>query len=190
LDLGTLGGDNAAALWINEAGDVVGYADLPNSPGCSGSTCVHHAFLWTGGVITDLGSVDGDPCSRALSINADRQIVGFTAAVCGGNPSHAFLWQDGGPAVDLNTLVQPGSGLTLTEAIYLNDRGEIAGNGVLANGDTHAFLLIPCSEGDAVCGDRAALLKPAVGETPEAIRPENVRKPSQAKPGFSPFGPR
>jgi hypothetical protein len=27
---------------------------------------------------------------------------------------------------------------------YINDGGEIAGNGVLPNGDTHAFLLIPC----------------------------------------------
>jgi probable HAF family extracellular repeat protein len=145
-DLGTLGGDNAAALWINDAGDVVGLADTPNPPGCSGVTCVHHAALWTGGKITDLGSVDGDPCSRALSINSKGQIVGFTAATCGGNATHSFLWQDGGPAVDLGTLVQSGSGLSLTQAIYIDDEGEIVGNGVLANGNTHAFLLIPCDE--------------------------------------------
>jgi probable HAF family extracellular repeat protein len=156
-DLGTLGGDNASALWIDDAGDVVGYADLPpNPPGCTGLTCQHHAVLWKHGVTTDLGSIGTDPCSRALSINSEGQIVGFTAAVCGGNPTHGFLWQDGGPAVDLNTLVDSGSGLTLTEPVYINDRGEIAGNGVLANGDTHAFLLIPCDENhgeDEGCGE-------------------------------------
>jgi len=28
----------------------------------------------------------------------------------------------------------------------INDRGEIAGKGLLPNGDTHAILLIPCDE--------------------------------------------
>ena len=146
-DLGTLGGDNAGALWINDAGDAIGYADLPpNPPGCMGLACQHHGFLWKRGVMTDLGSIGSDPCSRALSINARGQIVGGTAAVCGGPLTHGFLWDDGGPAVDLNTLVQPGAGLTLTEPVYINDQGEIAGNGVLSNGDTHAFVLIPCDE--------------------------------------------
>jgi probable HAF family extracellular repeat protein len=151
-DLGTLGGDNASALWLNDAGDVVGYADLPpNPPGCTGLTCVHHGFLWKHGVMTDLGTIGTDPCSRALSINSKGQIVGASATVCGGPLTHALLFENDGPAIDLNTLVPPGSGLALTEAIYINDRGEIAGFGTLLNGDTHAFLLIPCGEGDEAC---------------------------------------
>lgn len=153
MDLGTLGGDNASALWLNDTGQVVGYADLPpNPPGCSGLTCQHHGFLWKHGVMTDLGSVGSDPCSRALSINSSGQIVGFTAAVCGGNPTHGFLWENGGPAVDLNSLVAPSSGLTLNQPTFINDRGEIGGYGTLANGDTHAFVLIPCESGGAGCG--------------------------------------
>jgi probable HAF family extracellular repeat protein len=144
-DLGTLGGDNASALWIDDAGDVVGYADVYNPGGCGGLTCVHHAVLWGKHGITDLGTIGTDPCSRALSVNSADQVVGFTAAVCGGNPTHGFLWEKGGPAVDLNSLVN-NADMTLTTPIYLNDRGEIAGNGVLSNGDTHAFLLIPCDE--------------------------------------------
>jgi probable HAF family extracellular repeat protein len=142
-DLGTLGGENSAALWIDDAGDVVGYADVHNPPGCTGVGCVHHAFLWKHGVMTDLGSIGTDPCSRAISINSKGQIVGATAAVCGGTLTHGFLWEKGGPAIDLNTLVN-GTDMGLTMPLYINDRGEIAGNGVLANGDVHAFLLIPC----------------------------------------------
>jgi hypothetical protein len=48
--------------------------------------------------------------------------------------------------VDLNSLVAPGSGLEMTESVGINDRGEISGIGVVANGDVHAFLLIPCDE--------------------------------------------
>src|SRR5215469_2556740 len=80
-DLGSLGGDNAAALWIDDAGDVVGYADIVNPGGCSGLTCVHHAVLWRKGTATDLGSIGTDPCSRAISINPTGQVVGLTAAV-------------------------------------------------------------------------------------------------------------
>jgi len=153
-DLGTLGGDNASGEWLNDAGDVVGYADVPNPPGCTGLTCVHHGFLWKDGVMTDLGTIGSDPCSRALSINSRGQIVGLTIAVCGGNPTHGFLWENGGPAIDLNTLVT-GANMTLTTPVYINDSGEIVGNGVLSNGDTHAFVLIPCGEGDERCGDSA-----------------------------------
>jgi probable HAF family extracellular repeat protein len=194
-DLGTLGGDNASALWVDDAGDVVGYADLPpNPPGCTGLTCVHHGFLRKHGVMTDLGTIGTDPCSRALSVNSKGQVVGFTAAVCGGPPTHGFLWQDGGPAIDLNTLVPPGSGLSLVEAIYINERGEIAGNGVLASGDVHAFLLIPCEErhgegeGCEDGGGRNTIFQPSSG--PRDVRnrtsPSPLRRMSPYRfPGFA-----
>lgn len=152
MDLGTLGGDNSSALWMNDVGEVVGYADLPPTPaGCSGLTCVHHAFLWKDGVMTDLGSIGSDPCSRATSINARSQIVGLTAAVCGGAGTHGFLWEKGGPAIDLDTLVAPGTGLALTHPISINDRGEISGYGTFPNGDFHAFVLVPCRQHTEDC---------------------------------------
>ena len=180
-DLGTLGGDNASALWLNDAGELVGYADLPpNPPGCTGLTCVHHAFLWKQGVMTDLGTIGTDPCSRAVSVNSKGQVVGFTAAVCGGNATHGFLWEDGGPAIDLNTLVPPGSSIALTTPAYINDRGEIAGSGALSNGDTHAFLLIPCDENYANtegCEDqieRTPAVRGDASERPKIALPENA----------------
>ena len=42
----------------------------------------------------------------------------------------AVLWESGNPAVDLNTLIPPGSNLLLTEARNINDRGEISGGAV------------------------------------------------------------
>jgi hypothetical protein len=44
---------------------------------------------------------------------------------------------------DLNTLIAAGSGVQLIVGLTVNQRGEIAAQGVLQNGDLHAFLLIP-----------------------------------------------
>jgi probable HAF family extracellular repeat protein len=143
-DLGTLGGDTGIASAINDAGEVVGKADFP------GST-THDAVLWKNGVIHDLGTQDGDPCSYALGINSSGAIVGGSSDCS--TFLHAFLIPNGGAMIDLNTLIPPGSSLTLTQATSINDRGEIAGMGVPAGCTPqdagtcgHAYLLIP--EGD------------------------------------------
>ena len=93
--------------------------------------------------MTDLKTLAGDSDSVADGINAGGQIVGQSYSSENG---HAFLWENGGPMVNLQNLVLPGSDLALTEAIFINDLGEIVGNAVLPNGDQHAFLLIPCDE--------------------------------------------
>jgi hypothetical protein len=100
-----------------------------------------HAFLWRKGVMTDLGSLDRIPFSTALSINSSGQIVGNV-----GDALYATLSEDGGPMVDLNTLIPANPGLVLWNALYINDRGEIAAQGTLSNGDVHSFVLIPCDE--------------------------------------------
>jgi probable HAF family extracellular repeat protein len=181
-DLGTLGGDNASGLWINDSGEVVGYADLPpNPPGCTGLACIHNGFLWRHGVMTDLGTIGADPCGRALSINSRGQVVGATSP-CGGQFAHGFLWENGGPAVDLNTLVAPGSGLSLVGPLYINDRGEIAGYGVLSNGDSHAFLLIPDGDCDSDCEGRIAASQNSAAP---AQNPAPLRQSSESQ--FTPI---
>lgn len=138
-DLGTLGGEGAVAIALNDAGDVVGQAGLPGSVTCNQWPV--HAFLWRKGVMSDLGTLDGIPFSAALSINAKGQIVGNV-----GDAVLATLWEGGGPLVDLNTLIPSNPGLTLFNALSINDRGEIAAQGVLSSGDVHSFVLIPCDE--------------------------------------------
>jgi probable HAF family extracellular repeat protein len=136
IDLGTFGGTFGDAVSINDAGVVTGHAATPDS--------AVHGFLWKKGVLTDIGTVDGDDCSGGFSINSANQIVGQSFA-CDGSVSHAFLWENG-KIVDLNSLISHGSDMQLLVAGDINSRGEIAGFGVLPNGDRHAFLLVPCDD--------------------------------------------
>ena len=175
-DLGTLGGKCGTAAGINDADQVVGRADVSGPCGplaralsaaqnmtMRGSGTVDsmvnsdpsknnvsHAFLWQPGMrkLKDLGTVKGDTDSFATAINKAGQVVGLSAkgTCC---IQHAFLWEDGGPMVDLNTLIPPKSSLSLNWAYAINDRGEIAGVGTPANCSDgwpacgHAFVLIP-----------------------------------------------
>jgi probable HAF family extracellular repeat protein len=140
-DLGLpLGGDFSTANWINDVGQIVGDAGLAGDQ-------TYHAVLWSHGRATDLGVVSGVGCSYAESINLVGQVVGDLADCTTGEDVSTFLWQNG-TMYDLNTLIPPGSGLTLSQVWQINNQGEIAGNATLANGDQHAFLLIPCNQGN------------------------------------------
>jgi probable HAF family extracellular repeat protein len=148
-DLGTLGGPNSEAIWLNEAGDVAGSADLPGEH-------LHDAVLWRHGKIHDLGTIGDDLCSRGRSINSRGQVVGGSSDCF--NFLHAFIWETGGPMVDLNTLIPPDTGFQLTNAFNINDRGEILAKaapvGFTPQDDAdlgHLALLIPCEGDDHEC---------------------------------------
>ncbi len=146
-NLGGLGGSFGAANSINENGEVIGWSATANDEALDG-------FLWRNGVMTDLGSVAGDGCSNANGINSRGQVVGESFS-CSEDAHHAFLWENGGPAIDLNIFVPPGSDLQLTEAQFIGEGGEIAGAALLANGDFHAFLLIPNDKDEAANSESA-----------------------------------
>ncbi len=174
-DLGTLGGDNGVVNWIDDAGDIVGKADLPGSQ-------THDAFLWRNRKMTDLGTVDGDPCSNAEVINSSGQIVG-TSSTCY-VAVHAFLWENGGPMIDLNTLVTPGSGVQLNGSdIYINDQGEIVSTGTLQNGDSQLFLLIPCDDHHPGECDDYSMIEAAPTQTsaPRAQYPAVIKHGSESQ---------
>jgi probable HAF family extracellular repeat protein len=167
-DLGTLGGNTSAASFISDTGEIVGVADLPGP-----SPQNHHAILWKNGRKIDLGVLtnEGDSCSRAYGINSRDQAVGNSEneALCDSSGEHAFLWEDGGPMIDLNSLIPPGSSLELSHALAITDRGEIVGLGVSpgcppSEDDVcgHAFVLIPCDTGHpGVEGCDYSLVDPA-----------------------------
>lgn len=136
---GSLGGNNTAAFVINDHGQAVGLAAYP------GET-IFHATLWKSvGEMTDLGTVGTDQCSYATGINNRGQVVGGSISVCNTESFRAFLWEDGS-IFDLNALIPSGSPLYLRQTYTINDRGEIAGEGVDTSGNGHAFLLVPCDE--------------------------------------------
>jgi len=151
-DLGTLGGDTGVTNWINDNGDIAGKADLLQQQ----SPEDHHAVLWRHGAAIDLGAFPEDTSSNAYNVNSRGQVVGTSedrAHMLIGVGEHAFLWEGGGPIVDLNTLIPPGSSLQLTYAVGINDAGEIVGFGVPPGvppedyeTQGHAYILIPCDE--------------------------------------------
>jgi len=81
---------------------------------------------------------------RFPHVNARGQVVGTSGDCAGTFEIHGFLSEKGGPMIDLNDFVPPGSELTVTDGETINDGGEIAGTGMLPNGDFHAIVLIPC----------------------------------------------
>jgi probable HAF family extracellular repeat protein len=129
-DVGGLGGGyvNSSATAINASGQVVGVSYTADSK-------YGHAFRYSNGTMVNLGGLGGT-WSAALGINTAGQVVGWSTTAGGSN--HAFLYT-GGQMVDLNTLLHPGSGFTLTSASGINDKGQIAAQG--SNG--HGYLLTP-----------------------------------------------
>src|SRR5204862_405147 len=73
-DLGTLGGTVSYPYAINNAGDVVGYSDIPGDS-------IKHAFVFTGSSMLDLNNLvdasgQGWVLTVATGINNKGQIVG------------------------------------------------------------------------------------------------------------------
>jgi probable HAF family extracellular repeat protein len=175
-DLGTLGGSVGFATALNDIGEVAGGARTADDEAL-------HAFFWRNGVMTDLGTIKDDTCSVAHSMNSKGLVVGTSGDCDDVFEMHGFLSEQGGPLIDLNDFVPPGSDLVITDGEAINDRGEIAGSGMLPNGDFHAIVLIPCwdAQGD-VEGCRDAMQN--ANRTP--TKPESVAAASMTHPKLSP----
>jgi probable HAF family extracellular repeat protein len=139
-DLGTLGGGFSWAEAINDAGQIAGYS-------LTSGDAAWHPFLVSGGVMHDLGSFGG-AYSEAHAINAAGVVVGYSSFVDDGF-SHAFVYA-GGRLIDLNT-VTDGLGIqVLTDAVGINDAGQIVTNSCNDFGYCAPVLLTPVPEPSAV----------------------------------------
>jgi probable HAF family extracellular repeat protein len=141
-----------------------------------------------------LGVLPGDACANAYYVNDPGQVVGTSenSELCRvPTGEHAFLWESGGPMVDLNSLIAPGSSLELTFAFSINNHGEIVGTGVPSGCAPeniefcgHAYVLIPCDENHPGVEGCDYSMTDAVDRILEIpARPEAA--PSQAAPAMS-----
>jgi probable HAF family extracellular repeat protein len=134
------GDPDGAATAINNQGEAVGISGLCSN--AVGGASAEHALSWQNGVATNLGNLGGMAWNTPQGINDSGEIVGFSntsgnqfAAL---NP-HAFLWTPQSAVMqDLGTL----SGDTVSEAVSVNDQGQIVGLSCTDNtfSDCHAFL--------------------------------------------------
>jgi len=123
-DLGTLnGGFYSIGRGINDSGQVTGYSFT-----AAGDT---HAFLYSGGSMTDLGTLGGT-YSYGQGINDSGQVTGYSQGT--GSTIHAFLYS-GGSMTDLGTL---GGIYSIGQGI--NDSGQVTGLASTLDGSQHAFL--------------------------------------------------
>jgi probable HAF family extracellular repeat protein len=112
-DLGTLGGANSYGMALNEAGQVVG-----NAQTAAGYST---AFLWDGQQMKSLGTLGGTQ-SYAYGVDSSGDVVGYSWTSDG--VTHGFVYS-GGVMLDLNSLLEIGSGWTIDGAYGINDAGQI-----------------------------------------------------------------
>lgn len=137
-------GTESDARGVNNRGQVVGEF-------LTADQTAFHGFLYSDGVITDLGSANS-PETIAYAINDKQQVAGTTfvpfESTCSSVPCveyapHAFFYERGN-MTDLNTLIPSASGWVLSWGMDINNKGQIAGYGVL-NDEFRAFLLTPAT---------------------------------------------
>jgi probable HAF family extracellular repeat protein len=114
VDIGSLGGSGATiGNAINNAGTVVGASYKPNGD--------QHAFSYSNGTMTDLGTLGG-PNSSAAAVNAEGTIVGYSSLA---NGNAVAISYSNGKMTEIKVNALQG----YTSATGINNAGVVVGSG-------------------------------------------------------------
>src|SRR5260221_1798756 len=138
-DLGTLGGPDSWAMYVNDRGQVAGTSYTSDAVDPNTLTPQSDPFLWENGKMKDLGNLGGTNGFLGpqfiQAFNNRGQVVGLMA-LPGDQLFHAFLW-DGEKLSDLGNIL----GGDFALATGINDAGEVVGWVWFPGGAVkHAFL--------------------------------------------------
>jgi uncharacterized membrane protein len=128
-----------APTGLTETSDAIGYVRV-------NSTWQACRWVWSGAAyqFVPLPPPPGFVDSFTSAVNEKGDIVGAVS-----NPEdRAVIWPGGGNAVDLNSLIPPGSGWVLRSAFAINNDGAIVGYGDKDGVEFRAFLLRPSGDAD------------------------------------------
>ena len=120
--------DSYSEAWaINDSGQVVGESGTDENHG--------KAFLYSGGIMKPLGTLDGQLYSEAFGIDNSGQIVGWSYNSRTPVQGQAFIYRDG-EMEKLGTL--PNDSYSMARAI--DEHGRVVGQSLDASGRNRAFL--------------------------------------------------
>ena len=125
---GNMAGFNflVAGYAINDSGKITGSA-------VRSVDSASHAFLFSGGSVTDLGTLGGNN-SLGAGINNSGQVTGYSTFSENSADDHAFLYS-GGSMSDLGTL-----GGAQSYGVGINNSEQVTGVSDITGGASHAFL--------------------------------------------------
>ncbi len=132
-DLGTLGGPDAASIFVSNSGQVAGFSYTNSAPNPTTGVPTLDPFFWERGRMTDMGNFGGN-FGGPNRMNNRGQVVG-QSNLAGDVTFHAFLWERG-VLRDLGTL-----GGSTSQAISINDGGDVVGVADLPGDATHDAVL-------------------------------------------------
>jgi len=148
-NLGTLGGPDSCAKFINQRGQIAGHSFTSYTPNSNTGIPSFEPFIWTNGRMTGLGTLGGTE-GHAGGINNRGEVAGVSN-LAGDQAQHAFLWSHGA-MLDLT----PANDYSYPEG--LNDKGEVVGAVYNADGTQFAFLWTAGGLIDlGVCGEALSI---------------------------------
>lgn len=142
-DLGTLGGNDAAAFAINSSGTIYGISYTDAVANDSTGLPTTHPFLWKNGSMRDLGTLGGTLATTGSFaggpggpvLNDRGQAIG-TSTLAGDEVWHAFLWENG-KMIDLGTL-----GGDISEALAISESGWVVGRSDYSPDSPHHHAVV------------------------------------------------